>query len=167
MSGAADVELILSNKVTEVKGKAVTCEMEPVTNGYGFAYNVTGGHLYQIIPFEENGSFRYFTNTPDVLTLVNINNNLSYSVEYSAAQLENDIDLGMVLLCANTEGSKISGYVLIDTDEDGIGDAPVKNHKVLIDPFPYQEGQTKTVYTNDLGYYALTVIPGAVFSRII
>ena len=159
--GAADVELLLTNRLTEVKGIAVTCEMTPVTNGYGFAYSAAGGQLYQIIHLNEDGSFRYYTTTSEGLTLVNANNNQGYNTTFTAAQLENDIDLGTVLLCENAAGSKISGYVLIDTNEDGLGETPAKNQRILIDPFPYQEGQTKTVYTNDFGYYELTVLPGA------
>jgi hypothetical protein len=154
--GAADVELLLTNRLTEVKGIAVTCEMAPVSNGYGFAYSAAGGQLYQIIHLSEDGSFRYYTTTSEGLTLVNANNNQGYNTTFTAAQLENDIDLGTVLLCENAAGSKISGYVLIDTNEDGLGDTPVKNQRILI----RQEGQTITVYTNDLGYYELTVLPG-------
>ncbi|HMR86634.1 MAG TPA: hypothetical protein PKD51_00695 [Saprospiraceae bacterium] len=160
-AGANDVELALVRDITEVKGKAVTCEMNLVKNGFGFAYTSVGGQTQQIIPINEDGSFRYYTAIANALTLINTDNNQSYNTTFTPTQLENDIDLGIVQLCANIVESKISGYVLIDNNEDGLGDLPVNNQRILIDPFPYQEGQTKTVYTNDLGYYELTVLPGA------
>jgi hypothetical protein len=159
-TGASDVELFFVYDITEVKGKAVTCEMNPVKNGFGFAYASVGGQTQQIIQLKEDGSFRYYTTIANALTLINTDNNQSYNTIFTIDQLENNIDLGTVMLCENAEGGKISGYVLIDTNEDGLGDTPVKNQRILIDPFPYQEGQTKTIYTNDLGYYELTVLPG-------
>ncbi len=158
---SADVELILTNKIIEVKGKAVSCDMNPVSNGFGFAKNSNGGYLLQVFNTNSDGSFSYFTSSFDQkLTLVNLDDAKTKIVELNAPQLDNDVDLGLLSICDGTLVSSISGKVWIDEDEDGTSDVPYEFRTVVISQFTSTSSFYQEVQTDWGGNYSLILPPG-------
>jgi hypothetical protein len=133
-TGGENVTLILDENLGSVFGKALDCGMKNVNNGYGISKSNEGGYLSKIFVLNENGTFKFFA-PPEgqIVTIVNGKDAKSKSIDLKKNELYSDVNLGDILLCEDSKISKISGKVMFDSDEDGIGDVPVGGVEISLE----------------------------------
>jgi len=144
---------------TKIFGVAVDCDSNPVTDGYGY-YQTNSG--LTMITFLTDGSFAYYA--PGIaheLVLVDVISDKIKTVDILDSDQLEDLDLGLVVVCEEDNGTKISGSVLIDTDEDNIADSPLPfatlSYFIAVDNV-YEEFNA-----DENGYYELDALPGRTY----
>lgn len=145
-----------------VSGVAVDCNQMLITNGYGIATTDNG-----IVPIfiNSDGAFLYsLAEVNHSLMLVNQSNNEFESIDITASA--SDINLENVKICNQVNAGSISGTVMLDQDEDGIGDIrlegiEVKFRNKLTQQIDY------IVITNSEGNYSISAVPNVEYEIFI
>jgi hypothetical protein len=127
---------------------AVNCEIENLQSGYGL---LTQGEVSSAFGFKY-GQFRYLNILEDHEVQF-VDRESNQSVSFDINFFEDDISLGEIVICEE-DLAKISGYVLLDSDEDGVGDAPLENHIVNL----FSDSQDLQKSTDSDGYYEFTFL---------
>ena len=140
-------------------GFARDCDGNIVSDGYGFYLGENG---LVSVPFATDGSFIYCVPRNDhELVLIDINSNKAKEVKVSGESINENITLGEIKICDNEVLAKISGRVLIDTDEDTVGDTPLQDAVIGLFDIDYQDYEE---YTTDInGYYEIDVNPSEMY----
>lgn len=160
-SGGVEEVLQLSSSLTKVTGLALDCELNNIIDGYGIVYFESSVLNRIIIPIVE-GKFEFYTLNENLeLVFVNLSNAKVKELSINASELtETDLDLGNVQICESTILATISGRVMKDVDEDGIGDLPLAGIEVMAvyDSLSFPP-KLFTTFTDQDGNYSLSVIP--------
>lgn len=158
-AGGFNIDLTIQRNIPEIKGRALSCDLTPVNAGYGFIYSSTNAAHYRYFLVGDDGKFSSRNFQYDQIILLNESDKRTIQLTLTESQMANNTDLGDIVICDNNPVATISGYVLIDTDEDGKGDKPVKNYKVFCGPFN-PGGTYLSTYTNENGFYVFKAPPG-------
>lgn len=155
----ADLLIKLYGNPKKILGNAFDCTGDIVQEGYAYIEIPAVGQT-ELAIFDSDGNFEINTIHEDQnLTLVNLIDAKFKQIFISKAELDNSpLMLFDLMLCDETEMTSISGFVKIDTDEDGIDDGPSENIEVKV--VDKNSGFKRTVTTNQDGEYSANVPPG-------
>ncbi|MEM9545780.1 MAG: carboxypeptidase-like regulatory domain-containing protein [Bacteroidota bacterium] len=147
----------------KIVGVAFNCSSDPVSNGYGYFFNSSG---IRMIAMRSDGSFEYIAPGIDhQLVIVDKDSDRIKVLEVLAADQNVDLDLGTIEVCEEEISTKISGNVLVDTDQDNIGDSPVSGTWVVVTN--NADSNAFSVYPDDNGYYEFEALPGVEYSMAV
>lgn len=135
-----------------ISGVALDCDENLILQGYAYYIN----NNKQInIPLDVDGSFSYVApQVEHILTLVNMDDERFTEILITAENQNENLDLQNISVCDQQYSSKASGYVMIDTDGDNIGDTALSGAQGR---FINIGGTHKTFTTDDNGYYEVAV----------
>ena len=147
-------ELVLS----KISGQALDCAASPISNGYGY---YIGNNGINFISLSDDGSFIYLAPGVDhELVLIDLEADMVKNITVQAADQVVNLDFGVVEVCGQELQTKISGHVLLDTDQDNMGDLPVSEGTIQV--FNTVEETTDFIEL-DGGYYEFEAIPGHIY----
>lgn len=131
-----------------VTSTPLNCQSENVQSGYGI---MTQGGTSTAFGLKY-GQFRYVNVLEDhKVEFVDRESNQSISLDVNF--VEDDISLGEVVICEE-DLARISGYVILDSDEDGEGDTPLENQIIKLS----LNGEALEKLTDTDGYYEFNFV---------
>lgn len=139
-----------------ISGQAIDCDGMPVSDGYGYYYI---GDKINTVDISENGEFKYLS--PKIAHSLILNDratNKLATIEITENDQQTDLELSDIIVCDQSNLTMVSGYVLMDTDSDKIGDTPYEGARLIVRKFPLL-GDSEVI-TDENGFYSSYISAG-------
>lgn len=128
--GSRKPVIVLSIDISVVSGTALDCDMNPVSSGYGITFLNGATKIFPIV----DGAFSFSTTLVGgyEVTLYDVSSGKVQTVTATVVEVGTDVMLGSVVVCDLTITTGIRGTIMIDTDGDGVVDAPALGRSILV-----------------------------------
>ena len=143
-----------------ISGIAINCDGLPLSNGYAF---FEGNDGLVIVPLSADGSFKYASTGNDhILQFFDIDTGIFIDMMILGSIQVEDIDLEEIKVCGQEIPTAVSGYVLLDSDGDNIGDTPLENASISLFNTLHETESFTT--TDENGYYEVILLPEILYT---